>query len=345
MESVDQLSLQQFALARFREFEYERGTYRDYTRMLRTHRKASGASGPIYPDHVYQFGYGMVLERRGLLDIGGEIGYFPADGHPDELPIDLRAVTRLSSSPERWPVWFTDFFNHSVLRYTPLRTGLHRSDSAILATFQSALVLSEEFNEPSVFYLQRALQDGESCLDDPDARTSAEELWSELQSRRDGNVAVMEVTRSLNRCVAGFMDLAELLTSFDQIFSLESDLTGDAPADAIENQKVLAKTIAKLLQWRLNLFDKRTVRRLHIVADAFWDICGKEFAAHPDARIDWSRARSRRNLAALLENWKSRSDPDPEVRGPSTPPRSSEGGFGADGTELEQGAASFAREH
>ena len=126
------------------------------------------------------------------------------------------------------------------------------------------------------------------------------------------------------RCIAGFIQLVQILEAFECLFLPRPNLQDDTA----EEPRPLERNIFDILKWRLNLDDDRTRSRLSVVSGQFWNICGAEFSAHSASGIDWSPEDSQTRYTQLLDNWASRSDPDKELKGPSNaPPPAPEGTF------------------
>ena len=104
MESVDPALIQVFALNHFRDSQAE-GLYGTYAQRLRSGLPILKRGSNIVED-INRFAYGIVLERRGLLQIGKDVGYLPRHADNDEIDLDPRLIAEYSKGSNGWPPWF-----------------------------------------------------------------------------------------------------------------------------------------------------------------------------------------------------------------------------------------------
>jgi|SRR5581483_3294323 len=272
---------------------------------------------------------GTLVESRAWLAIGAQIGYF--DGIPplDDIQRNIVAVAAEYAEQAVWPAWFRRFAvelgRGSAQIETPV--DLPRENAAALAIFQSALILARQFREPLIAGLQRALQNSVSALDDAVPDVSGEDVFETIEASVNLRWKDLTSRQSLARSVAGFLQLIDLLAAFDALFPetegservrvVNGRLMVRRELDtADQTREALSKLTANVLAWRFNLWQEATVRRLEVVTDAFWYLCQREFNRYPELSIRWSAARSRTELARLLDRWRERCDPEPDKAAP-----------------------------
>jgi hypothetical protein len=110
--------------------------------------------------------------------------------------------------------------------------------------------------------------------------------------------------------MAGLLRLLQLLGAFESLFPATA---GDNPAGAETSPRnALARVTANVLQWRLNLWDERAVRRLSALTAAFFRLCEDEFKNAPaEFGISWSQPRSHDLMKEMLARWRDRADQEP----------------------------------
>jgi hypothetical protein len=317
MAGVEDSVLRRFARERFIQHVAGDDGYDD-NRILDILRLTGG--DPPFSIEESLLAVGTLVERRGWLEIGAQIGYFEAVAPLDDEDRKLVAEAAGHSGKGKWPAWFRRFGaeldSRSISRHLP--EGVPVGEPATLAIFQAALILADEFRDPLLASLQRSLQVPQSPLDEGEAVVSAEEVLEAIAAASEGDSLTQQ---SLPRCVGGFLSLVDLLAAFDNLFPELEDLafiidgkfTVRRETDT-ENagRAALSKVTANLLSWRLNLWDETTVRRLLVVSNAFWDLCGREFGQSPEPKPRWSALESRRALVGMLERWRDRADAEPE---------------------------------
>ena len=136
----------------------------------------------------------------------------------DDIRIPADQFITFSSGEGHWPAWFAALANqlnsqvsNDSVRWFPLSPS-----PVVTAIFQAAMLLAEDFSTPDVFYLQRALQDERSCLDDIES-VSSKDLWDEFQRAEENPTYVISETRSTARCLTGFIQLIQVLEAFDNL--------------------------------------------------------------------------------------------------------------------------------
>lgn len=253
-----------------------------------------------------EFLYAQYVESRAWIYIGAHIGYFdkvpllPAEGQIMQLasgPVILERVN--------WPSWFRRFAT-GLNEPTPgseILADLEFEDASSRAIFQAALILAEGFRDPSCITLQKNLQFSESVLDGF-LPPSTDDVLEALR------VSESAPTSTAGQCMAGLFRLLQLLPAFESLFPTPA---GDSPTGKnLSPRSALARVIANVLQWRLNLWDERAVRRLGALTAAFFRLCEQEFRNAPaEFGISWSEARSRDLLSEMLDRWRDRADQEP----------------------------------
>jgi hypothetical protein len=298
MQSVDQPLYHAFALARFNETKS--AVYQSYLELFRKNDQDGGDSRT--ETRIMSIGLGIIIERRCFLEIGKTLGYFDPSATMEQPAVDISDFARFIRDNDTWPDWFkTAAVNlssrSSAYNFPEMPSG---PNPHLTPLFQTAMILAEEFNEPSILYLQKAVQEKQSCLDTEALSVSNDDVWAELRDDAEWEFSPPEKPTEANRCVAGFLQLVEVLAAFDNVFSCSN-------TEKDERDRLI-RTISLLLAWRLNLHNKQTENRINTVSEMVWTLCANEFKAHPDTGVDWSPERSRELLATLLSNWKSRSD-------------------------------------
>jgi hypothetical protein len=282
---------------------------------------AAGSSASDFPlgAELTLLAVGPLVESRGWLEIGRQIGYFDQIPPFDSVYRELAVRAAGFSGEGSWPDWFRNFaaelgkgnVSNLVQEHLSLR------DPAILSLFQAAFILADGFGDSLIASLQSSLQLPKSVLDNEEAQTSSKEVFAAIEGALNDD---SDSQASLARCVGGFMQLIDLLGAFDSLFSGLDDVHGfrvidrrvvspSQPDAEVRDRLALATTTANLLTWRLNLVDERTVGRLHAVSEVFWDLCEREFARYPNLSIRWSAIESRREMVQMLERWRSRARP------------------------------------
>lgn len=319
MESVEESVRRAFALERFNSSE--EGFYQSHLVIVES---VEGLIGNARPSIDFlRFAYGLHLERRFLFELGKALGYFEQNAGFQTLNLSTDEVAAYSSGAGSWPDWFQRMAEKLNLpapfTFDQPLSPPETNDGSL---FQAALLLAEDFNGPQVSYLQRALQDDQSCLDEA-LPLFSKELWDELHTTKYP-LDIFQPIDKPARCLAGFIQLMDILAAFECLFLPTPNL----PDDPAQEPRPLERSLFNILKWRLNLDDHRTRSRLSIVSGQFWNICEAEFRTHPSSGIDWSPEDSQTRYTQLLDNWASRSDPDKDLKGPSnTPPQGPEGRF------------------
>ena len=163
MESVDDSVRRAFALEQFKSSED--GLYQSHLVIVESLQDLIGDERPSVD--FLRFAYGLHLERRFFFELGKALGYFErsAEFRTPDLSSDQAAA--YSSGAGSWPDWFARMADRL---YSPepfaFEEPLSSSETNAVSVFQTALLLAEDFNDQRVYYLQRALQDDQSCLDE-----------------------------------------------------------------------------------------------------------------------------------------------------------------------------------
>ena len=319
MESVDDSVRRAFTSEQFKSSED--GLYQSHLAIIESLSELIGNERPSVD--FLRLAYGLHLERRFFFELGKALGYFEGSAEFRTLDLSSDQVAAYSFGAGSWPDWFARMAGRldSPMSFA-FEEPLSSAETNAVSLFQAALLLAEDFNDPQVYYLQRALQDDQSCLDEAQP-VSSKELWDEIR-RTKHSLDIFQRIDKPARCLAGFMQLVQILEAFECLFVPRPNLQDD-PA---EEPRPLERGIFNILKWRLNLDDERTRSRLSVVSREFWNICEAEFRTHSASGIDWSPDDSQARYTQLLDNWASRSDPDKELKGPSnTPPGGPEGRF------------------
>ncbi len=311
MPSLDRSTLQRSALTRFNSALDDSHVSFMYLRYLKR-MALSGPDEEMYLEDIYLFSHALAIERRGLFDIGRAIGYFEPNSRFEQPGLDAKIIETYSQGPEKWPLWFSDYARTAELNLKfDCDELLSEVDTpSIISLFQSTLLLSYKFYDRLIFYLQRALQDTYSPLDETDIVVKTDELWAQFQYR-DGDEVVGHTIKNVSRCVAGLIELTKLLSAFNDIFSpyLSTEIRR-----ASTNKRVLIQATSNLLAWRLNLNDQRTNQRLKTVTELFWQVCRDEFAANLQSNVIFAEGPSRQILAKVFADWKSRSNAEVVIK-------------------------------
>jgi len=261
------------------------------------HPRLSGVFGKLYWE-------GFLGEQLGFYELGARLGYFDSDfdAYVKQNPLLGLAALELQG----------------VDKGRVLKESSKRPRAEITALFQAALHLADGFSHHLIVAMQRALQDEESVLDSGVMSCSGGDLWvalgdavpsNELSVSYDSEPPLVTDTAQI---MGGFIELIALLGAFDNLFDGISVEDKEAASTVIDRSFVV-RTIANLLVWRLNLRDERTVKRLNVVIQAFWELCSEEFMEQPHG-FTWNVKESLGLLKSLLENWKNRSDPNYQAK-------------------------------
>jgi hypothetical protein len=254
---------------------------------------------------------GAFVEREGWHSLGARLAYLD---DPRPIAEDARLIIRkVLDFPEiaAWPQWFRKFATllqdgDSAGR---LWSDLHDAEPETVAMFQAAMVVAEGLRDPYISKLQWLLQSSNSPLEDPMGKPDAEMLLAQFEHDPEQNPAAGGVIQPLPQSVAGLFKLIEIMAAFDNLFADLDEFY--FPENA--GRFAIARATANLVTWRFNLRDQRTVNRLAVVMDAFWDICEVEIRQHLQPGVTWSSTGSYEALIAMLERWRDRADPEPDA--------------------------------
>jgi hypothetical protein len=213
-------------------------------------------------------------------------------------------------------------------RLTVLAEGFTTTSSNVL-TVAAGTVLRVDFRltiglrDPDISDLQWFLQISNSPLDDQPGTPDAETVFAQFEHDPEQNRALGGVIQPLAQSVAGLFKLIEIMASFDNLFGDLGELQFRSSAEGFAQvfevypesagRFAIARATANFVSWRFNLRDQRTVNRLAIVMDAFWDICEAQLRQHLQPGVRWSSTGSYDALIAMLERWRDRADPEPDV--------------------------------
>jgi len=316
--------LRQFATARFLQEGIDTAPNEEDPQLWKTYRLLSGGllSGVI--DEAMR-SVGALVEREGWHTLGSRLAYL---NDPQPIEADDRVIIHeVLDSPEiaAWPRWFRNFATLLLETESAKRVwgDLPEVEPETVAVFQAAMVVAEGLRDPDISNLQRFLQSSNSPLDHQAGMPDAETVFAEFEHDAGQNPALAGVIQPLAQSVAGLFKMIEIMASFDNLFAdlgklhLWSSPEGITPEFEVYPENAgrfaIARATANLVTWRFNLRDQRTVNRLAIVMDAFWDICEAQLRQHLQPGVRWSSAGSYDALIAMLDRWRDRADPEPDV--------------------------------
>jgi hypothetical protein len=315
--------LRQFATARFLQVGIDTSPDEERAGLWDVYRLAPEEVSSNLIDPAMR-SVGALIEREGWHTLGARLAYLnpPQSIKPDERII----IRKVLDSPEVavWPRWFRNFATLLLDRESAKRLWADFPDveSETVAVFQAAMMVAEELRDPHISMLQSFLQSN-SPLDDQPGMVDAKTVFAHFEHGPEQNPAFLR--QPLAQSVAGLFKLIEVMASFDDLFADLGELQFMHSTEGFKQvfeiypestgRFAIARATANLVTWRFNLRDQRTVSRLAIVMDAFWDICETQLRQHLQPGVTWSSTGSYDALIAMLERWRDRADPEREVEG------------------------------
>jgi hypothetical protein len=316
--------LRQFATARFLQESVDAAPDEEDSQLWSVYRLVpEEISGNLIDSAMRSVG--AVVEREGWHSLGARLGYLN-----DPQPIDdgdRDTIRSVLNSPEvgAWPAWFRNFA--TLLLAGTSTKGLWSDipvvEPEMIPVFQAAMVLAGGLRDRYISRLQLFLQGSDSPLDNQPGKADAEMVFVQFENDPEQNPGVGRVIPALPQCVAGFFKLIEIMASFDDLFADVGEFEFGNTAQGFTQvpevypgsagRFAIARATANLVTWRLNLRDQRTVNRLAVVMDAFWNICELQLRQHLPPGVRWSSTGSYDALIATLERWRDRADPEPDV--------------------------------
>jgi hypothetical protein len=284
-----------------KKFDDELKEMADYSESLPGQPNLSGqsdASGTC-------FRFGPLVEAISWRNLAIDIGYLPVFSKPavDFIPDNVLANIRRAASYEgtgQWPAMVRKFISSEFKDkpWSEFVKGIVPT-STMLGYFQAAHSLADEFNDPLIAFVLRSLSASDSMIDRTEASAPLDGRLVLEAFHDDDRVVGARTEDSIEYCVAGLINLLDVMSSFQTMFGQDRSLSLSGKRDAVsENHQkdasVMSSSVGGIVAIRLNLLDSRIMTRLAHLIEILLGLAKTTLSEFvdwnsPSARISWNR--------------------------------------------------------
>lgn len=256
------------------------------------------------------FRLGPLVEAISWRNLAIDIGYLPVFSKPtvDLIPNNVLASIRSAASYDgagQWPAMVRKSISSEfkVEPWSEFVKGIVPT-STMLGYFQAAHSLADEFNYPLIAFVLRSLSASDSIIDRTEASSPLDDRLVLEAFHTDDRVVGARTEDSIEYCVAGLIDLLDVMSSFHTMFGQDWSLSLSRKRDAVsENHQkdasVMSSCVGGIVAIRLNLLDPLILTRLDHLIEVLLGLAKATLSEF----VDWNSPSVRISWNSLIAFW------------------------------------------